>query len=80
MTLPTHPLGNSGLHITRVGFGSWAVGGGGWLFGWGPQFHEPFFSRRCGAMWHCKAYRVLRDVGQAKRHGPRGNSLPRGAS
>src|SRR5882762_8256559 len=37
MTLPTHPLGNSGLHITRVGFGSWAVGGGGWLFGWGPQ-------------------------------------------
>ena len=30
MTLPTHPLGNSGLHITRVGFGSWAVGGGGW--------------------------------------------------
>ena len=29
--LPTHPLGNSGLRITRVGFGSWAVGGGGWL-------------------------------------------------
>jgi aryl-alcohol dehydrogenase-like predicted oxidoreductase len=25
------------LHITRVGFGSWAVGGGGWWFGWGPQ-------------------------------------------
>jgi aryl-alcohol dehydrogenase-like predicted oxidoreductase len=24
MALPTHPLGNSGLHITRVGFGSWA--------------------------------------------------------
>jgi aryl-alcohol dehydrogenase-like predicted oxidoreductase len=37
MTLPTHPLGNSGLNITRVGFGSWAVGGGGWSFGWGPQ-------------------------------------------
>jgi aryl-alcohol dehydrogenase-like predicted oxidoreductase len=37
MTLPTHPLGNSGLHITRVGFGSWAVGGGGWSYGWGPQ-------------------------------------------
>ena len=37
MTLPTRPLGNSGLHITRVGFGSWAVGGGGWSFGWGPQ-------------------------------------------
>src|SRR6266446_3485925 len=37
MTLPTHPLGNSGLHITRLGFGSWAVGGGGWSYGWGPQ-------------------------------------------
>src|SRR5258706_13702983 len=37
MTLPTHPLGNSGLHITGVGFGSWAVGGGGWSYGWGPQ-------------------------------------------
>ena len=37
MTLPTHPLGRSGLHITRLGFGSWAVGGGGWSFGWGPQ-------------------------------------------
>jgi aryl-alcohol dehydrogenase-like predicted oxidoreductase len=37
MTLPTHPLGSSGLHITRVGFGSWAIGGGGWSYGWGPQ-------------------------------------------
>jgi aryl-alcohol dehydrogenase-like predicted oxidoreductase len=25
------------MNITRVGFGSWAVGGGGWVFGWGPQ-------------------------------------------
>jgi aryl-alcohol dehydrogenase-like predicted oxidoreductase len=25
------------MNITRVGFGSWAVGGGGWTFGWGPQ-------------------------------------------
>ena len=37
MALATHPLGRSGLHITRLGFGSWAVGGGGWSFGWGPQ-------------------------------------------
>jgi aryl-alcohol dehydrogenase-like predicted oxidoreductase len=37
MALPTRPLGSSGLNITRVGFGSWAVGGGGWSFGWGPQ-------------------------------------------
>jgi aryl-alcohol dehydrogenase-like predicted oxidoreductase len=37
MTLPTAPLGTSGLDITRVGFGSWAVGGGGWVGGWGDQ-------------------------------------------
>src|SRR5258708_3364045 len=35
--LPTRPLGSSGLAITRVGFGAWAAGGGGWSFGWGPQ-------------------------------------------
>ena len=40
MTLKTRPLGSSGLEITTVGFGSWAVGGGGWLFGWGPQDDE----------------------------------------
>ena len=37
MTLPTRPLGTSGLEITTVGFGSWVTGGGGWAFGWGPQ-------------------------------------------
>ncbi|MBW8771757.1 MAG: aldo/keto reductase [Gemmatimonadetes bacterium] len=37
MTLPTRPLGTSGLQITTVGFGAWAIGGGGWAFGWGPQ-------------------------------------------
>ncbi len=30
-------LGSTGLEITRVGFGAWALGGGGWEFGWGPQ-------------------------------------------
>jgi aryl-alcohol dehydrogenase-like predicted oxidoreductase len=25
------------MDITRVGFGAWAVGGGGWKFGWGNQ-------------------------------------------
>jgi len=37
MSLPTRPLGSSGLQITKVGFGAWALGGGGWSFGWGPQ-------------------------------------------
>ena len=35
--LTTTQLGNTGLEITRVGFGAWAIGGGGWEFGWGPQ-------------------------------------------
>ena len=35
--LPTRPLGSSGIDITPVGFGAWAIGGGGWSFGWGPQ-------------------------------------------
>jgi len=25
------------MEITTLGFGSWAVGGGGWAYGWGPQ-------------------------------------------
>ena len=37
MTLPTAPLGTSGIEITRVGFGAWAAGGGGSRFGWGEQ-------------------------------------------
>jgi aryl-alcohol dehydrogenase-like predicted oxidoreductase len=30
-------LGNSDLQLTRIGFGAWAIGGGNWEFGWGPQ-------------------------------------------
>jgi aryl-alcohol dehydrogenase-like predicted oxidoreductase len=37
MTLPQRPLGSSGVLITVTGFGAWAIGGGGWAFGWGPQ-------------------------------------------
>ena len=35
--LKTTQLGETGLEITRVGFGAWAIGGGGWEFGWGRQ-------------------------------------------
>ncbi|MBN2321401.1 MAG: aldo/keto reductase [Acidobacteria bacterium] len=31
------PLGNTDFHITPIGFGAWAIGGGGWAFAWGPQ-------------------------------------------
>lgn len=30
-------LGDSDLEITPIGLGAWAMGGGGWEFGWGPQ-------------------------------------------
>ncbi|MEW6581559.1 MAG: aldo/keto reductase [Actinomycetota bacterium] len=33
---PTRPLGRSGLEVTTLGFGAWAIGGE-WAFGWGPQ-------------------------------------------
>jgi aryl-alcohol dehydrogenase-like predicted oxidoreductase len=36
-TLKTTQLGGTGMEITRVGFGAWALGGGDWEFGWGPQ-------------------------------------------
>lgn len=33
----TRRLGHSDLDITVIGFGAWAIGGGDWVFGWGPQ-------------------------------------------
>ncbi len=30
-------LGNSDMEITPIGLGTWAIGGGGWEFAWGPQ-------------------------------------------
>ena len=33
----TKQLGNSDLVITRLGLGTWAIGGSGWEFGWGSQ-------------------------------------------
>jgi aryl-alcohol dehydrogenase-like predicted oxidoreductase len=35
--MPTRRLGNSDLMITPVGCGSWAIGGPGWDYAWGPQ-------------------------------------------
>jgi aryl-alcohol dehydrogenase-like predicted oxidoreductase len=33
-------LGNTDMQITPIGFGTWAIGGGGYQFGWGPQDDE----------------------------------------
>jgi aryl-alcohol dehydrogenase-like predicted oxidoreductase len=54
--METRKLGNSDLVITPMGFGAWAIGGGGWAFGWGPQddadsiaaIHEAL---DCGINW-----------------------------
>jgi aryl-alcohol dehydrogenase-like predicted oxidoreductase len=39
--LPTIAFGGTDMDITRVGFGSWAIGGGGWAFAWGAQDDDP---------------------------------------
>ena len=39
-SLPTRPLGTTGMDVTRVGFGAWAIGGAGWAFAWGRQDDE----------------------------------------
>lgn len=35
--MDTRTLGTTGEEITTIGLGTWAIGGGGWQFGWGPQ-------------------------------------------
>jgi aryl-alcohol dehydrogenase-like predicted oxidoreductase len=36
----TVTFGRTGLEVTRVGFGAWAIGGSDWQFGWGQQDDE----------------------------------------
>jgi aryl-alcohol dehydrogenase-like predicted oxidoreductase len=38
--LETRRFGKTDMEITRIGFGSWAIGGGGWSGAWGPQDDE----------------------------------------
>ena len=35
--MQTRKLGHSNLNLTTIGLGTWAMGGGDWKFGWGPQ-------------------------------------------
>ncbi len=35
--MQTVKFGKTGMDITQVGFGSWAIGGSGWAAAWGPQ-------------------------------------------
>jgi aryl-alcohol dehydrogenase-like predicted oxidoreductase len=34
---PARALGSSSLHLTPVGYGAWAIGGGNWEYAWGAQ-------------------------------------------
>lgn len=36
-TFPRRRLGRTDMEITHVGFGAWAIGGPGWIGGWGAQ-------------------------------------------
>lgn len=38
--MTTTQLGSTGMEISRIGFGAWAIGGGKWEYGWGPQDDE----------------------------------------
>jgi aryl-alcohol dehydrogenase-like predicted oxidoreductase len=38
--LQTVKFGKTGMEITPIGFGSWAIGGSGWRAAWGPQDDE----------------------------------------
>lgn len=40
LAMKTRPLGNSGLQLTTIGLGTWAMGGGDWAYSWGPQDDE----------------------------------------
>ncbi len=35
--MQTRKFGNTDLQTTLIGFGAWAIGGGGWKVAWGPQ-------------------------------------------
>jgi aryl-alcohol dehydrogenase-like predicted oxidoreductase len=38
--MQTRKLGWTDLNLTTIGYGSWALGGGDWLWSWGPQDDE----------------------------------------
>ena len=37
LSMDIRKLGSSDLQLTTIGLGTWAMGGGAWKFGWGPQ-------------------------------------------
>ena len=66
-------LGSTGMEITRVGFGAWAIGGGGCECGWGAQEDEESIAAihralELGVNWIDTAAAVrLRPLGGGRR-------------
>ncbi len=50
--MQTRQLGNTSLHLTVIGFGSWAIGGGEWRFGWGDQDEQEAIDAVVAAVDH----------------------------
>ena len=48
--MQTRQLGKSDLHLSVIGFGAWALGGGDYEFGWGPQDDRDSIRAIRGAM------------------------------
>ncbi len=46
----TRQLGKTDLHLSVIGFGAWALGGGDYAFGWGPQDDQDSIRAIQGAM------------------------------
>ena len=75
--LKTTELGSTGMEITRVGFGAWAIGGGGFDWGWGAQDDEDSVAAihralELGVNWIDTAAAVrLRPLGGGRRPGDR---------
>jgi aryl-alcohol dehydrogenase-like predicted oxidoreductase len=77
----TRRLGGTTLEITPIGFGTWAIGGGDWEAGWGPQNERDAIAAIDRALEHgvnwidtAAAYGLGRSeelVGQALRAGGR---------
>ena len=61
MSLLKRPLGTSGLQITQVGLGAWAIGGGGWVYGWGTQDDADSVAAMRKALTMPDAHEILRE-------------------
>lgn len=54
--MQTRQLGRTNLYLSRIGFGSWAIAGGDWKFGWGNQDEQEAINAiiqavDCGINW-----------------------------